>query len=53
MVTINRAFNEITCKIVYYGPGRGGKTTNLEVVHGQVPWAIDPVPGVDDVPSLE
>ena len=23
---------EIECKIVYYGPGRGGKTTNLEYI---------------------
>jgi len=23
----------IECKIVYYGPGRGGKTTNLEYIH--------------------
>jgi signal recognition particle receptor subunit beta len=28
---------EITCKIVYYGPGRSGKTTNLHYIHGQVP----------------
>src|ERR1700692_3625249 len=27
---INCAAREITCKIVYYGPGLGGKTTNLQ-----------------------
>jgi signal recognition particle receptor subunit beta len=37
MVTINRAFNELGCKLVYYGPGMGGKTTNLELIHGQLP----------------
>ncbi len=30
MVVFDSHKNEITCKIVYYGPGRGGKTTNLE-----------------------
>src|ERR1700741_3845676 len=33
---INYASREINCKIVYYGPGLGGKTTNLEVVYGKV-----------------
>lgn len=37
MPTINRAFKEIVCKIVYYGPGLGGKTTNLQFVHTNVP----------------
>lgn len=37
MPSINYAFKEITCKIVYYGPGAGGKTTNLHFVHGNVP----------------
>jgi mutual gliding-motility protein MglA len=37
MPTINYAFREIICKIVYYGPGAGGKTTNLIFVHGNVP----------------
>jgi signal recognition particle receptor subunit beta len=37
MPSINYAFKEITCKIVYYGPGAGGKTTNLQYVHGNVP----------------
>jgi signal recognition particle receptor subunit beta len=34
---VNYATREITCKIVYYGPGRSGKTTNLHYIHGQVP----------------
>lgn len=29
MPFINYAAREITCKLVYYGPGLGGKTTNL------------------------
>ena len=33
MPTIDHANKEITCKIVYYGPGLCGKTTNLEVIH--------------------
>jgi signal recognition particle receptor subunit beta len=34
---VNYATREITCKIVYYGPGRSGKTTNLHYNYGQVP----------------
>jgi signal recognition particle receptor subunit beta len=30
MAIFNLKRREIECKIVYYGPGRGGKTTNLE-----------------------
>jgi mutual gliding-motility protein MglA len=36
MSMINYASREINCKLVYYGPGLGGKTTNLEVVYGKV-----------------
>jgi signal recognition particle receptor subunit beta len=36
MSMINYASREINCKIVYYGPGLGGKTTNLETVYGKV-----------------
>jgi hypothetical protein len=36
MALINRASREISCKIVYYGPGLGGKTTNLRYVYGRV-----------------
>jgi len=34
---VNYATREITCKIVYYGPGRSGKTTNLHYIYQQVP----------------
>ena len=37
MVQINFALKEVNCKLVYYGPGLSGKTTNLEVVHGKAP----------------
>jgi signal recognition particle receptor subunit beta len=37
MVQINFARKEINCKIVYYGPGLSGKTTNLEKVHECAP----------------
>jgi len=37
MVQINFANKEIQCKVVYYGPGMSGKTTNLEVVHKKAP----------------
>jgi mutual gliding-motility protein MglA len=39
MSLVNYATREITCKIVYYGPGRSGKTTNLQLVHGELPQA--------------
>ena len=37
MSLVNYATREITCKIVYYGPGRSGKTSNLHYIYGQVP----------------
>ncbi len=37
MALINVAAREIHCKIVYYGPGMGGKTSNLQYIHGAVP----------------
>jgi mutual gliding-motility protein MglA len=33
MAVINAKEKVVECKIVYYGPGRGGKTTNLEYIH--------------------
>ena len=33
MAFINYAAREINCKIVYYGPGLCGKTTNLQYVY--------------------
>ena len=35
MSFINFAAREINCKIVYYGPGLGGKTTNIQWVFDQ------------------
>src|ERR671916_546138 len=37
MSLVNYSTREITCKIVYYGPGRSGKTTNLEHIHAHLP----------------
>jgi signal recognition particle receptor subunit beta len=37
MVVINYNSREVSCKIVYYGPGLSGKTTNLQHVHDKVP----------------
>ena len=39
MVQINFAQKTVNVKIVYYGPGMSGKTTNLEVVHQRAPEA--------------
>jgi signal recognition particle receptor subunit beta len=36
MSLINYASREFNCKIVYYGAGLGGKTTNLEYVYSKV-----------------
>lgn len=33
MAVINLKNRQIECKIVYYGPGRSGKTTNLDYIH--------------------
>lgn len=33
MALLNHAKNELSAKIVYYGPGLSGKTTNLEWIH--------------------
>jgi signal recognition particle receptor subunit beta len=37
MASINYAAREISVKIVYYGPGLSGKTTNLQIIHRKVP----------------
>ena len=37
MPLVNYVTREITCKIVYYGPGRSGKTTNLRHLHERLP----------------
>jgi hypothetical protein len=36
MSMINYASREISCKVVYYGTGLGGKTTNLEYIYSRV-----------------
>ena len=33
MAFVNLKRNEVMAKVVYYGPGRCGKTTNLEYIH--------------------
>ncbi|MFP4314778.1 MAG: GTP-binding protein [Desulfovibrionales bacterium] len=35
MAFINLKKKEVQAKIVYYGPGRGGKTTNLEYIYSK------------------
>ncbi len=37
MVVLNYTGGEINAKIVYYGPGVSGKTTNLEFIHEKTP----------------
>jgi signal recognition particle receptor subunit beta len=37
MVVLNYTGGEINAKIVYYGPGVSGKTTNLEYIHEKAP----------------
>jgi GTPase SAR1 family protein len=37
MVLFNAATKELTAKIVYYGPGLCGKTTNLTYIYGDLP----------------
>ncbi len=41
MAFINYKKKEVQAKIVYYGPGRGGKTTNLEYIHRQCRGRVD------------
>jgi hypothetical protein len=36
MSFVNHMAREVNCKIVYYGPGLCGKTTNLEHLYGKV-----------------
>jgi hypothetical protein len=40
LALINVASREIHCKIVYYGPGFCGKTTNIEYIHSQAPKEV-------------
>jgi len=41
MVLFNYSTKEITAKIVYYGPGLCGKTTNLQFVYDNLPGTIN------------
>ena len=36
MSTVNFAAREISFKLVYYGPGMSGKTTNLKLIHEHI-----------------
>ncbi len=35
MSFVNYSTHEINCKIIYYGPGLGGKTTNIQYIYEQ------------------
>jgi GTPase SAR1 family protein len=37
MVLFNYSTRELTAKIVYYGPGLCGKTTNLQYIFDNLP----------------
>lgn len=37
MATLNYGTKELICKVVYYGPAYGGKTTNLIKIHDRLP----------------
>ena len=40
MVLFNYSTRELTAKVVYYGPGICGKTTNLQFIHENLPGAV-------------
>ena len=40
MVLFNYSTKELTAKIVYYGPGLCGKTTNLQYIHSNLPGNV-------------
>jgi len=40
MVLFNYATKELTAKVVYYGPGLCGKTTNLQYIHQNLPETV-------------
>jgi signal recognition particle receptor subunit beta len=40
MVLFNYSTKELTAKVVYYGPGLCGKTTNLQYIHGNLPETV-------------
>ena len=53
MVHINVAARSVTCKLVYYGPGFSGKTTNLEAIHARAPSALRALRGLRSWPQPE
>jgi len=40
MVLFNYSTKELTAKVVYYGPGLCGKTTNLQYIHANLPGSV-------------
>jgi mutual gliding-motility protein MglA len=42
MVVVSYSGREINAKIVYYGPGLSGKTTNLEKIYDSIAGAWSP-----------
>ena len=40
MALFNHAIKQVTAKLVYFGPGLCGKTTNLQWVHGHVAFKL-------------
>jgi len=40
MPQVDFAKRSLVCKIVYYGPGLGGKTTNLKYLHQNLPSTV-------------
>lgn len=51
MPRINQATREITCKLVYEGPGQSGKTTNLLYLQGRA--RSDPRTGAGSSPAID
>ena len=53
MSFINYSSREINCKIVYYGPGLCGKTTNLQYIYNKTnPEAKGKMVSVGSVPHF-
>jgi signal recognition particle receptor subunit beta len=40
MVVFNYSGGEVNTKLVYYGPGLSGKTTNIEYIYGKMPAQV-------------
>ena len=48
MVLVSYSGREINAKLVYYGPGLSGKTTNLEWIYGAIPRLTPREDGLDE-----